>query len=148
MNIFWPEGMNPKDYPVRSYNSLFVTSPPEIVWKKLVLAGNWPTWYFNCQDIKIDGDFLSPGKEFKWQTFFINVKSKVVEWKENESLGWTAKEFLASGYHGFRLIPQNGGTLVITEEVQRGLFPSLFPKLIKSMLEKEHQNWLIGLGKI
>lgn len=142
-NIFWPEQINPGKYRVHSYNSIFINTPKEKVWCVLTDALSWPDWYPNSKYVKLQSDdFLESGTKFEWKTFGLKVYSEVIEYREFESLGWTARELGGEGYHGWRIIEQSGGTLVITEEVQRGWGVSLLAPLIKHGLQNQHQIWL------
>lgn len=141
--IFWPNQIDPTKFRVRSYNSIFISAPKQKIWQVLSDASKWPEWYPNSKDVILkSGDILKEGSEFVWKTFGLNVRSKVVEYREFESLGWTAHELGGFGYHGWRLIEQDGDTLVITEEVQRGWGVSLLAPLIKRGLQEQHQIWL------
>lgn len=147
-NIYWPKEIDPSAFRVRSYNSIFINAPKEKVWAILIDAKNWPRWYPNSKNVLIqNSDKLKQGSEFVWQTFGLTVRSKVIEYQEFESIGWNAKELGGQGYHGWRLIEQGGGTLVVTEEVQRGWGVSLLAPLIKHGLQKQHQIWLERLKK-
>ena len=142
-NIFWPKGIEPRDFRVHSYNSIFINTPKQKVWEVLIDASEWPKWYPNSKDVKIKNDsVLKMLTEFVWKTFGLTVRSQVIEYKEFESIGWSARELGGVGYHGWRLIEQDAGTLIVTEEVQRGWGVSLLTPLVKHGLQKQHQIWL------
>lgn len=142
-NILWPTQIDPTHFRVHSYNSIFIDATAQKIWRVLTDAHNWPKWYPNSKNVFIkNSDILKEGSEFVWKTFGLKVRSKVIEYKEFESVGWTAYELGGFGYHGWRLIEQSGGTLVVTEEVQRGWGVSLLAPLIKHGLQKQHQIWL------
>lgn len=145
-SIVWPTSIDCSRYTVHSYNCLFINATKEKIWQSLIDAKKWPEWYPNSKNIRIqDSQILKAGSEFVWKTFGLTVHSKVIEYKEFESIGWTAYELGGEGYHGWRLIEQDGGTLVVTEEVQRGWGAVLLAPLIKRGLQKQHQIWLEGL---
>ena len=144
--ITWPAGLDPKNYPVHSYNELFIPHPPEKIWEVLIDAKNWPNWYSNSKNVRLAGaDKLNLNTKFEWQTFGLPVKSRVLVFNPNSDLGWDATTFAAEGFHGWKIIPKEGGCLVITEEVQRGFGPKLVGRLVHKGLVKQHQNWLIGI---
>ena len=73
------------------------------------------------------------------------MKSKVLIYNPPFDLGWDAKEFAAKGFHGWKLIPQQGGTLVVTQEVQTGFGARLLKPFIVKGLTHWHQKWLEGI---
>jgi uncharacterized protein YndB with AHSA1/START domain len=76
-NIFWPKGIEPRDFRVHSYNSIFINAPKQKVWEVLINASEWPKWYPNSKDVKIKNDsVLKMLTEFVWQTFGLTVRSK------------------------------------------------------------------------
>ncbi len=148
-NIYWPKDIEPSDFRVHSHNSIFINAPKEKIWQILIDAKNWPKWYPNSKNVSVqNSDKLKAGTEFVWQTFGLTARSKVIEYQEFESIGWNAKELGGQGYHGWRFIEQDGGTFVVTEEVQRGWGVSLLAPLIKRGLQKQHQIWLERLKNV
>ncbi len=145
--ITWPNSFNPKYFPVHAYNELFIPARPEKIWDILINANRWPEWYKNSKKIKIGNGktILEAGTEFEWVTFYLKVKSKVLIYNPPFDLGWDAKEFAANGFHGWKLIPQNNGTLVVTEEVQKGWGARLLKPIIVKSLQHWHQKWLEGM---
>ncbi len=148
-SIQWPEGFRPDDYPVHAFNELFIPAAAEKIWKHLTAAERWPEWYGNCKWIRINGGQarLSDRAHFTWKTFNVKVSSNVLVYRPYQDLGWDARGFGFRGFHGWRLIPQPGGTLVVTEEVQGGLGPRLISPLILRGLLTQHQKWLQGLAQ-
>lgn len=147
--ILWPEGIDPSGFPVHSYNKLFIPAPAEKIWPHLVAAPQWPEWYDNCKWMKIldGGNTLRENTRFIWKTFGMKISSQVKIFRPFEHLGWDARGFASHGFHGWRLIPQDGGTLVVTEEVQGGFGPHLIGHLVLKGLQTQHQKWLEGLAQ-
>ena len=69
--IHWPKGLEPQSVDVFVHNEGWIDAPPGIVWKNLVDASRWPTWYSNSADVQIEGghDTLAQGVTFRWKTF-------------------------------------------------------------------------------
>ncbi len=147
-NIIWPNSINPQDYPIHSYNSLQTPNQPKELWQKLIKAQEWPGWYPNSQKVLLvsqqgSSNTLMLGTKFIWYTFGVKVYSEVIDFEPMQSIGWTAKEILGwRGYHGFRFIPNSQGTLIVTEEVQKGPGDFLIKNFIQKNLEQQHQIWL------
>lgn len=148
--IKWPEGLGTENCRILSHNQIWTPLSPQILWDKLVRAPLWPGWYPNSREVKIqDGSSeLKMGSEFTWKTFGLKVRSKVLIYEPFENLGWDAQEIFGwRGFHGWRFIPKDSGTLVITQEVQKGVGDFLLAPLVKKTLEKGHQVWLEQLVK-
>jgi hypothetical protein len=177
------------------------------VFRKLILAEQWPPWYPNSIDVVIhrlrtggtitgtrqeapvlervggaadaptferDGVHYPaarvstiPGEgappelalnaEFSWTTFGIRVRSRVTEFVPDDRIAWTAHALGVEVYHRWFLRPDgrwsfgpdnrwmfrpNGGTVVVTEECEKGLLPSLTRWLMNKGLHAGHQLWV------
>lgn len=149
-NIKWPDNFEPENFRIFSKNQIWSPLPAEKLWNKLILAKFWPQWYYNSQNVKIAGGQpqLTLGAEFSWKTFHSTVKSKVLIFEPFEHLGWDAREMLGwHGFHGWHFLPQNQGTLIVTEEVQKGPGDIFLAGIVKNSLETSHQIWLEQLIK-
>ncbi len=149
--IQWPEDLDWQSFPIHTYNQIWTPMAVEALWTKLIDAPSWPAWYDNCKWLKIvagpDEKTLAPKTKFVWKTFGLTVISTVIDFHPLESLGWDAQEILGwRGYHGWKFVPQNGGTTIFTEEVQAGPGAWLVKNYISKMLTKQHQIWLERLA--
>jgi hypothetical protein len=187
----WPEGFGPRKSPVYARNRIKVRRPPEHLFRRLILAEQWPDWYDNAIDVEIhrppSGRFTPgavreprvlqpvggggevttvepepvtpptriPGEgappelgldvEFSWTTFGIRVRSKVTEFVPDERIGWTARGLGVRVFHRWFFRPDGGGTLVVTEECERGPLPWLTRRFMNRALHAGHQLWLESL---
>ena len=147
-NVKWPEGFGPENCRIFSHNQIWTPLSAQALWAKLIRAQNWPGWYPNSRDVNIlDGSLeLKKGSVFTWKTFGLKVRSQVLIFEPFEHLGWDAQEMLGwHGFHGWRFIPHNSGTLIITQEIQKGVGDFLVAPVVKKTLEKGHQMWLENL---
>lgn len=144
----WPDDLRPDGAPVATHNALVVPSPPEQVWDRLVRAPKWPEIYANAADVHIDGDApdLTPGAHFTWRTLGFRVATTVAEFDPRRLLTWRGDTWYGRGRHTWTLDPVPGGTRLVTEEVQRGLVPTLLGWWIRPRLYRWHQRWLEGLA--
>jgi len=146
--VQFPDGAGRDESPVHAINQLLIPAPPERIWPWLIRASRWPEWYANARGVVIDGGGLdlSPGVQFHWTTLGVRVHTTVEEFVPGRRLAWSGRGLGATAYHGFVLTPVEGGTLVTTEETQRGLIASLARIHLRSALRKWHQRWLEGLA--
>jgi uncharacterized protein YndB with AHSA1/START domain len=145
--IHWPDGLEPRNADVFVHDEAWINAPVDIVWANLIDAAAWPTWYANSANVRIAGtrETLTPGTKFQWTTFGVTVESTVDTFEPGRELGWTKATPSSSVHHAWALVPEQGGTRVITEEAQKG------PAAIKFRLEQPsatfngHDWWLSAL---
>src|SRR5580698_10080508 len=72
--IHWPQGLEPTNVDVFVHNEGWIDAPPAVVWKNLVDASKWPTWYSNSADVQIEGghDTLAQGVTFRLKALLIH----------------------------------------------------------------------------
>jgi Polyketide cyclase / dehydrase and lipid transport len=120
--IHWPQGLEPQNVDVFVHNEGWIDAPQGVVWEILVDATQWPTWYSNSADVKIDGGQprLAQGVGFDWRTFGVLIRSTVDVFEPNREIGWSVDKPQFRVHHAWLLVPERGGTRVITEEAQKG----------------------------
>jgi hypothetical protein len=91
---------------------------------------------------------LGPGVKFTWTTFGIRVDSEVTEYRQDRLIAWTARAFGVDVYHRWFFRPTGSGTLVVTEECENGLIPSLLRRPLNRGLHAGHRLWLESLEKV
>src|SRR5262245_55023295 len=126
----WPAGFEPRSCPVFVHNEIAIDAPPERVWSWLVRATRWPEWYPNAPWVRVpveNGPDLRPGTAWRWKTFGVAIRSRVLVFEPARELGWDAHSLANHCYHGWTFEPLDGGarTAVVTEETQNGLLNSL-----------------------
>ena len=52
-HVIWPEQYDPKISPIYALNDVDVNAPPEVVWKMLVDAENWSSYFPAESQVKI-----------------------------------------------------------------------------------------------
>jgi len=145
--IRWPERYKPERTDVHVKNEIEIDAKPEVVWRWLVRAKLWPTWYSNSANVVIEGggSDLNAGSSFKWKTFGVNLNSKIEEFAPVERLAWTARGAGIDAYHSWLIEPTPSGCRVITEETQLGLLPWLNKAVRPNHMYRKHQEWLENL---
>ena len=146
----WPDSQHPDRCPVSSRNELLIAAPAAHIWAWLVRARRWPEFYGNAHRVEIEGDAdeLTAGATFRWTTFHLRVQTTVREFEPCRRLAWFGAGYGSSGYHTWTLEPQGEQCLVVTEETQRGLLPSLGRLYIRGALHRQHEAWLEGLARM
>jgi Polyketide cyclase / dehydrase and lipid transport len=54
-DIHWPAAFEPANADLFAHNELLINASCERVWKHIVDASHWPTWYPNSKDVQIQG---------------------------------------------------------------------------------------------
>lgn len=147
--IRWPEEFSPARSPIHVRNELVMLAQPQAVWSWLVRARDWPSWYSNSKNVRIDGDAadLAQGSTFRWRTFGVSLVSRVEEFLPVERIAWNAQGLGVWAYHAWLILPTASGCTVVTEETQRGFVARTGRLLMPRRMERFHQVWLEGLEK-
>ena len=89
--IHWPQGLEPRDVDVFVHNEGWIDAPPGTVWANLIDAAQWPSWYSNSADIRIEGgqSKLAKGISFNWKTFGFSIRSTVDVFEPDREIGWS-----------------------------------------------------------
>jgi len=154
-DIRWPAGFAPGGPPVFVHNHRRIAAPPAVVWAWLVRAPLWPAWYPNSHRVRllagadpgVPGGGLAMGTHFAWRTFGVAIRSTVRDCVPHERLGWDGAGLGAQVYHAWRLLPDGAGTLVVTEETQRGWGARLAHALRPQRMWDGHEQWLEQLER-
>jgi uncharacterized protein YndB with AHSA1/START domain len=120
--IHWPQGLEPRNVDVFVHNEGWIDAPPDVVWANLIDASQWPSWYSNSFDVRIEGGHskLAMGVSFTWKTFGFPIQSIVDAFEPGREIGWSGDNPQFRVHHAWVLLPERGGTRVITEEGQKG----------------------------
>jgi hypothetical protein len=148
-DIHWPQGFDPPKADLFSHNSLLVHASCEKIWSHIVDATTWPNWYPNSKNVQITGGAskLDSGTVFRWQTFGIDLESRVNEFVPYTRIGWygyapgTAPTF----YHTWYLKPQREACMVISDEVGKGADASKLRQSDEGLMHRGHDLWLATL---
>ena len=118
----WPSGLSPETADMFCHNEVMVHASASTVWRYLVAAEQWPTWYNEVQNIRIlnSNHVLGRGSKIAWNTLGLFVESTVAECIPNERLTWLSNTNPAGAvaYHVWVLIPIADGCKVVTEKTE------------------------------
>ena len=145
--IHWPQGLEPRNVDVFVHNEGWIDAPPEVVWANLIDATEWPNWYSNSADVRIDGGQprLAQGVGFDWKTFGFSIRSTVDVFEPGSEIGWSVDNPAFRVHHAWVLVPERGGTRVITEEAQKGADAIKFRLDQPNAMYDGHDWWMSAL---
>jgi uncharacterized protein YndB with AHSA1/START domain len=145
--IHWPQGLEPRSVDVFVHNEGWIDAPPEVVWANLIDATQWPNWYANAADVRIGGGQprLAQGVSFDWKTFGFPIRSRVDVFELNRQIGWSVDNPQFRVHHAWVLVPERGGTRVITEEAQKGADAVRFRLEQPNAMYDGHDWWMSAL---
>ncbi len=134
--------------PVCVHNEMAMAAVPERAWATLIRAADWPIWYPNSKDVRIDdgGADLHANAEFSWETFGVHLRSAVRVFEPPARLAWTAEGIGVDAYHAWLIVPAASGCRVITEETQYGWLARAANWLMPARMHRGHQLWLERLA--
>jgi hypothetical protein len=90
-DIHWPEGFDPTQADLFSYNALLINASCERIWGHIIDATKWPQWYPNSKDVRIDGGrVLKGGTVFHWSTFGLPLEKRSTSSCPTRALAGTA----------------------------------------------------------
>ena len=148
--ICWPAGHAPRGADVHEVNTAHSGAPADQVWSWLVRPDRWHTYYGNVRDMKhLSGPWpqIELGSRFSWVTFGFPVTTEVTEFEPFQRLAWTGSgRFGARGHHAWLLEEDSAGTIIRTEETQRGLIVRSMRGRLRPAMQREHQRWVDGLA--
>lgn len=144
--IHWPTGLEPSHADVFVHNEAWIDAPPAVVWKNLVDAQRWPTWYANAVSVRIQGaSQLADGVSFSWTTFGFPITSHVDVFDPEREIGWSVDKPGFRVHHAWVLVPRDGGTFVMTEETQIGADAVTFNRDQPRAMFDGHDWWITAL---
>jgi hypothetical protein len=118
-----------------------------VAWAWLIRARDWPSWYSNSHDVKLENDAhdLALGVTFRWRTFGVKLVSHVEEFVPGQRIAWNARGVGVWAYHAWLIRPAVAGCTVLTEETQYGFLARMGDILMPSRMHRLHQMWLEAL---
>ena len=153
-HVIWPNQFDPKTSAIYALNDIDVNAPPEVVWKLLVNAENWSS-YFPAEDqVKIlNGESeLALGTKYRRVTVGFPMHLIVTERLPGKRLAWSTlvdgNETGSSAYHGWVITPTDDGCHVLSEETQQGpFFLEELGRKNPGALYRYHQEWVENLAQ-
>jgi uncharacterized protein YndB with AHSA1/START domain len=152
--VNWPQRYDPKTSALYALNDIDVKAPPEVVWKLLVDAENWSSYFPPEDHVKIlSGEtVLELGTKYSRVTVGFPMTLNVTEYEPFTRLSWETTvdgdETGSSAYHGWVITPTDDGCHVLTEETQQGdFFLEELGRKHPGALYRYHQDWVERLAR-
>jgi hypothetical protein len=150
----WGDGFQPRTDPVFSHNALEIegVTPHDVL--ALMQAGRSDEYYANSSaatDCVTGEDVtLTLGRQYCWTTFGTVQVMRIVELADEPQeavIAWQGGSLGVEVYHRWMMRPTTRGTLVITEEIERGVLPllSFYNSKMNPALRAGHELWLHGM---
>jgi uncharacterized protein YndB with AHSA1/START domain len=121
--------------PVIGRSKIEIAAAPEAVWDVLTTIERWPDWNPAVKDVSMRGG-LAPGSAFKWKAGPGTITSTLQRVEPPRVIAWTGNTLGIKAQHEYTLDPQDGKTLVRTEESYDGLVSRLFRRPLQKTLDK------------
>jgi uncharacterized protein YndB with AHSA1/START domain len=153
-HVIWPQQYDPKTSAIYALNDIDVNTPPEVVWKLLVDAENWSS-YFPAEDqVKILSGEPELALGTKWTRVTVGIPTRLIvtEYVPISRLAWSTvvdgDETGSSAYHGWVITPTDNGCHVLSEETQQGpFFLEELGRKNPGALYRYHQEWVECLAR-
>ena len=153
-HVTYPPRYDPRVSAIYALNEIDVKAPAEVVWKLLVEAENWSSYFPPEDQVEIlsGGSELALGARYSRVTIGFQMHLLVTECVPIRRLSWTAAvdgdETDSSAFHGWVLTPTQYGCHVLSEETQQG------PWFLEQLGHKHpgglysyHQDWVEALAR-
>ncbi|WP_030912233.1 SRPBCC domain-containing protein [Streptomyces sp. NRRL F-5126] len=152
--VIWPEQYDPKVSALYALNDIDVKAPPEVVWRLLVDAENWSSYFPPEDRVKVltGKPELALGTRFSRVTVGFPMTLEVTEYEPFTRLAWATTvdgdETGSTAYHGWVITPTHAGCHVLTEETQQGaFFVEELGRKHPGALYQYHQEWVELLAR-
>lgn len=124
-----------KKAPLLARKELFIQTTPAAVWMKLADIGSYSQWHPGVDAIALDGP-VAPGASFVLKGGSVTWHATVQVMEPERRLEWAGGTIGARAIHKWELCPQDGGTLVVTEESLQGWLAWVFKLAKPGFLEE------------
>jgi uncharacterized protein YndB with AHSA1/START domain len=152
--VIWPPQYDPKTSAIYALNDIDVKAPPEVVWKLLVDAENWSSYFPYEDQVRILGGASELALETKYTRVTVGFPMSLVitEYEPFRRLAWATTvdgdDTRSSAYHGWVITPTADGCHVLTEETQQGpFFLEEIGRKHPGALYRYHQEWVECLAR-
>ena len=153
-HVTWPERHDPRISPIYALNDIDVDAAPEAVWRLLVEAEDWSSYFPPEDQVRIldSGRELALGTRWSRVTIGQPMSLVVTECVPGRRLAWSTTvdgdRTGSTAYHGWVITPTPSGCHVLSEETQQG--PWFLQKLGHENpggLYSYHQDWVERLAR-
>jgi uncharacterized protein YndB with AHSA1/START domain len=153
-HVIYPPEYDPRISAIYALNEIDVKAPAEVVWKLLVEAENWSSYFPPEDQVKISSGEreLALGTRYRRVTIGFPMTPVVTECVNGRRLSWSTTvdgdETGSTAFHGWVITPTDEGCHVLSEETQQG------PWFLEQLGHKHpgglyayHQDWVEALAR-
>ncbi len=130
--------------PLVTRKEIFIQASPEAVWKIQTDINAWKDWQPDIAKSLLQGP-LEAGSIFQWTSGGFAITSTLQEVELHRHIAWTGQAFGSKVRHIWVFKPENGGTLLTTEESMEGWLISLMKLVMPRFLDQSLDVWLRSL---
>ena len=123
---------------------VLIRASPEVVWRVQTDINSWSQWNRSISVARTIGP-LAVGSSFEWKSGGFKIASVIQTLEPVRHMSWTGISIGTDAEHTWTFLPQDGGTLVTSQESMRGWLVSLLKLLIPRFLDKSLDKWLQAL---
>ena len=152
-HVIYPPQYNPRISPIYALNEIDLKAPADVVWKLLVDAENWSSYFPPEDQVTIlSGDSeLTLGTNYSRVTIGFPMHLLVRAGGLGRRLSWaTTVDGDTTGstaFHGWVITPTDKGCHVLSEETQQGpWFLEQLGRKHPGCLYGYHQDWIEALA--
>lgn len=131
-----------KDAHVVGKSEIEIDASPQAVWEVLTAFERWPSWNPDVKSMTLEGA-IAPGSIFRWKAGPGTITSSIQQVEPPRLIAWTGRTMGIKAIHTWQLEPQNGTTLVRTQESYDGLVARLLRGSLQKTLDRALAD---GLG--
>jgi hypothetical protein len=145
--VAWPEEFNPLEANWFVYNEIEINAKPEVVWRILIEAKKWHTFYKGVESpvtyLDTAATTLRNGLSFTLHTMGLQLTPVIKEFVPNERMAWEVRRGNLTAYHAWVLVPTANGCRLITPEAQNGFLTTMQKVFLPNKLLNLHEHWLM-----
>jgi hypothetical protein len=127
--------------PVIAKAEIEINAKPELVWDIMTAIERWQDWNPDVKWASLEGE-LSEGTKFQWKAGPGKITSRFQKVERPNLLAWSGKTFGIFAIHIWQMEPQDGRTVVKTEESWDGLIVHIFRKSMQKKLDESINSGL------
>ena len=120
---------------------LMILASPEAVWQVHTDIDAWSQWQRAISTAHTHGP-LAVGSTFQWKSGGLAIASTVRELEPPRRITWSGRSLGTDAIQTWTFQPQDGGTLVKTDESMEGWLVSLLKLISPGFLDKSLDGWL------
>ena len=120
--------------PVVGVSQIEIAAGPDAVWEVLTAFERWPSWNRDVKSMAVEGP-VAVGTVFRWKSGPGTITSTIQRVEPPRLIAWSGRTLGLQAIHFWHFEPNDGGTLVRTEESFGGLLARVFKGSLQKKLD-------------